>query len=361
MLGDGVFIGPAVVLTNDTTPARSTPTARSKSAADWEPVGVTSARARRSAPGAVCVAPVTIGGWALVGAGAVVDRRRPRLRPRRRQSRPAASAGSAAPAARCARARPGPGAAPRPAPATVETPTAIDTETDVSSTILRSRRQAAASATRSARPSTACCAAACSPRAPRSRRSRASSPRTSAGGRASRSTRAPRRCTSACSRSASAPATRSSCRRSRFAATANAVALTGAHAGLRRHRARQLLPRPGRRRGRDHRRAPARSCPCTSTATRPTWRRSPTSPTRTASPSSRTPPRPTARRSTARPVGTFGASPMLQLLPHQEHDLRRGRHGRLRRRRGRPRRCACCATRAWSGGTRTRSSASTPG
>ncbi len=42
-------------------------------------------------------------------------------------------------------------------------------------------------------------------------------------------------------------------------------------AGLRRHRAGQLLPRPGRRRRRDQARAPSPSCRCTSTATPPRW------------------------------------------------------------------------------------------
>ncbi len=48
----------------------------------------------------------------------------------------------------------------------------------------------------------------------------------------------------------------------------------------------------------------------------------------TASPSTRMPRRRTARRSTGVPVGTFGAFAMFSPLPDEEHDQRRGRHGR---------------------------------
>ena len=71
-LGDGVFIGPAVVLTNDTYPRAVNPDGSLKSADDWEPVGVTIGTAPSIGARAVCVAPVTIGAWAMVAAGAVV-------------------------------------------------------------------------------------------------------------------------------------------------------------------------------------------------------------------------------------------------------------------------------------------------
>lgn len=51
----------------------STPTAP-KSAEDWQPVGVTVKAGASIGAGAVCVAPVTIGRWARVAAGAVVTR-----------------------------------------------------------------------------------------------------------------------------------------------------------------------------------------------------------------------------------------------------------------------------------------------
>ena len=74
VLGDGVFIGPAVVLTNDTYPRSITPDGELKSAHDWVPVGVTIERGAAIGARAVCVAPVTIGAWATVAAGAVVTK-----------------------------------------------------------------------------------------------------------------------------------------------------------------------------------------------------------------------------------------------------------------------------------------------
>lgn len=71
-LGDGVFIGPAVVLTNDTYPRAINPDGSIKSAHDWEPVGVTIEKGAAIGARATCVAPVTIGAWATVAAGAVV-------------------------------------------------------------------------------------------------------------------------------------------------------------------------------------------------------------------------------------------------------------------------------------------------
>lgn len=71
-LGTGVFIGPAVVLTNDTYPRSVAPDGSLKSAADWEPVGVIVEDGASVGARAVCVAPVRIGRWAMVAAGAVV-------------------------------------------------------------------------------------------------------------------------------------------------------------------------------------------------------------------------------------------------------------------------------------------------
>ncbi len=71
-LADGVFIGPAVVLTNDHRPRAVTPDGELKSAADWTPVGVTVMDGASIGARAVCVAPVVVGRWAMVGAGSVV-------------------------------------------------------------------------------------------------------------------------------------------------------------------------------------------------------------------------------------------------------------------------------------------------
>jgi len=71
-LGAGVFIGPAAVLTNDHFPRAINPDGSPKSAHDWEPVGVTILEGASIGASATCVAPITIGRWALVGAGSVV-------------------------------------------------------------------------------------------------------------------------------------------------------------------------------------------------------------------------------------------------------------------------------------------------
>lgn len=71
-LGNGVFIGPAVVLTNDHFPRAINVDGTFKSADDWHPVGVTVGEGASIGASSTCVAPITIGRWALVGAGAVV-------------------------------------------------------------------------------------------------------------------------------------------------------------------------------------------------------------------------------------------------------------------------------------------------
>lgn len=73
-LGTGVFIGPAAVLTNDQYPRAVNPDLSLKSGSDWEAVGVTIHEGASIGARAVCIAPVTIGKWALVAAGAVVTK-----------------------------------------------------------------------------------------------------------------------------------------------------------------------------------------------------------------------------------------------------------------------------------------------
>jgi UDP-2-acetamido-3-amino-2,3-dideoxy-glucuronate N-acetyltransferase len=73
-LGDGVFVGPAAVLTNDEYPRAVTPDGRLKDGDDWTAVGVTIGEGAAIGARAVCVAPVTVGRWALVAAGAVVTK-----------------------------------------------------------------------------------------------------------------------------------------------------------------------------------------------------------------------------------------------------------------------------------------------
>lgn len=73
-LGDGVFIGPAAVLTNDEYPRAVNPDGSAKDASDWHAVGVSIGEGAAIGARAVCVAPVRVGAWALVAAGAVVTR-----------------------------------------------------------------------------------------------------------------------------------------------------------------------------------------------------------------------------------------------------------------------------------------------
>lgn len=71
-LARGVFIGPAVVLTNDQFPRAINSDGSPKSTTDWDPVGVEVLEGASIGANSTCIAPVTIGRWALVGAGAVV-------------------------------------------------------------------------------------------------------------------------------------------------------------------------------------------------------------------------------------------------------------------------------------------------
>ena len=71
-VGDGAFIGPAAVFTNDHRPRSVDPDGKQKRAGDWHAVGVTVGEGASIGARAVCVAPVRIGAWATVAAGAVV-------------------------------------------------------------------------------------------------------------------------------------------------------------------------------------------------------------------------------------------------------------------------------------------------
>ena len=72
VLGDGVFVGPGVILTNDLYPRAVNPDGRRKQGEDWERAAVNLQEGASVGARAVCVAPVTIGRWAMIAAGAVV-------------------------------------------------------------------------------------------------------------------------------------------------------------------------------------------------------------------------------------------------------------------------------------------------
>ncbi len=69
---DGVFIGPGAVLTNDEHPRAIRPDGSRVDSSQWEQVGVTLRHGCSVGAGAVCVAPLKVGQWAMVAAGAVV-------------------------------------------------------------------------------------------------------------------------------------------------------------------------------------------------------------------------------------------------------------------------------------------------
>lgn len=72
ILEEGVFVGPAAVFTNDHYPRSISVDGGLKTRDDWAPVGVTCRTGASIGARAVCVAPVTIGRWAMVAAGSVV-------------------------------------------------------------------------------------------------------------------------------------------------------------------------------------------------------------------------------------------------------------------------------------------------
>jgi UDP-2-acetamido-3-amino-2,3-dideoxy-glucuronate N-acetyltransferase len=73
-LEDGVFIGPAAVLTNDRFPRSVDVAGKLKRAADWDAQGVLVRAGAALGARSVVVAGCVIGRWALVAAGAVVTR-----------------------------------------------------------------------------------------------------------------------------------------------------------------------------------------------------------------------------------------------------------------------------------------------
>lgn len=74
VLEPGVFIGPAAVLTNDEFPRAVNADLSPKSAHDWKPVGVHVKKGASIGANSTCIAPITIGEWALVGSGSVVTK-----------------------------------------------------------------------------------------------------------------------------------------------------------------------------------------------------------------------------------------------------------------------------------------------
>jgi len=74
VLEDGVFVGPAVIFTNDSFPRAVKADGSLKSGSDWEMVGVHARVGASIGAGAVVLGGVEVGEWALVAAGSVVTR-----------------------------------------------------------------------------------------------------------------------------------------------------------------------------------------------------------------------------------------------------------------------------------------------
>ncbi len=73
-LEDGVFLGPGTMLLNDKHPRAINPDGSLKSDADWEVSQTHIGRGAGIGGGAVILPGVTVGAWAIVGAGSVVTR-----------------------------------------------------------------------------------------------------------------------------------------------------------------------------------------------------------------------------------------------------------------------------------------------
>lgn len=74
ILGTGVFIGPGAILTNDSYPRAVNTDGSIKQSNDWTASGVQVNDGASIGAGSICVAPVSIGAWALVGAGSIVTK-----------------------------------------------------------------------------------------------------------------------------------------------------------------------------------------------------------------------------------------------------------------------------------------------
>jgi UDP-2-acetamido-3-amino-2,3-dideoxy-glucuronate N-acetyltransferase len=73
-VGNGVFIGPGAILTNDRYPRAITPNGDLARAADWQVSPISLEDGCSIGAGAVVVAGVTVGRFAMVGAGGIVTR-----------------------------------------------------------------------------------------------------------------------------------------------------------------------------------------------------------------------------------------------------------------------------------------------
>ncbi len=78
-IGNGVFIGPGVVLTNDKYPRAMTTDNQLKTELDWVKSQIVIEDFASLGAGVICVAPISIGSYAVIAAGAVVTHTVPKF------------------------------------------------------------------------------------------------------------------------------------------------------------------------------------------------------------------------------------------------------------------------------------------
>ena len=74
IIEDGVFIGPHVTFTNERYPRSITPEGRVRTEDDWEPEPTLVRYGASIGAGSIIVLGITIGRWAMAGAGSLVTR-----------------------------------------------------------------------------------------------------------------------------------------------------------------------------------------------------------------------------------------------------------------------------------------------
>jgi acetyltransferase-like isoleucine patch superfamily enzyme len=77
VISSGVFIGPSTVLTNDLYPRAVNLNLTKKKDSDWVKKGVKINNGASIGANCICIGPVEIGAWALIGAGSVITKNVP--------------------------------------------------------------------------------------------------------------------------------------------------------------------------------------------------------------------------------------------------------------------------------------------